>query len=291
MPPLVTIIGETGSGKSDLTVRLAQRFNGEIISADSWAVYKEFTIGTAKPSTAEQASVQHHLIDVAEPLEGFSAVQFQRLAKQAIADIAERGHTPFLVGGTGLYVDSVLFDYGFLPPTDPALRAELNTLALAEVLQRAQYLGLDMTDIDVRNKRRVIRLIENEGKRPTRQSLRQNTLIIGIPSSRADLQARIEKRVDSMLSTGLEQEVRQLADKYGWGIEALKGVGYYQWKSYFEGTQSFEETRAKIITATLDLAKRQRTWFKRNKSIHWLTTEDRFTESVDLVTTFLDNLH
>jgi len=285
---LLVIVGETGSGKSALAIELARRFDGEIISADSWAVYRHFDVGTAKPTTKELATVPHYLIDVAEPEDGFSAVLFQRLAKKAIADIEARGKLPIIAGGTGLYVDSVIFDYGFLPATDPTVRAELNVMSLAEVLRRAEGLGLNTTGIDLRNKRRVIRLIENEGVRPTKQPLREGTLILGLQTDRETLTNRVERRVDAMLAAGLEDEVHQLSEQYGWDAEPMKGVGYYQWRDYFEGTQTLAETKAKIIKATMDLAKRQRTWFKRNKSIQWLTTEDKLDEAVDLVTTFLD---
>lgn len=286
--PLLVIVGETASGKSSLAHELAKKFDGEIISADSWTVYKDFDIGTAKPSGLERAMIPYHLLDVADAHGGFNAVVFQQLALAAIGGIERRGKLPILVGGTGLYIDSVIYEYQFLPPTDPELRKELNKLSLAEVLQRAEDRGLDTTGIDLRNKRRVIRLIENQGLRPSKKALRENTLILGLQVPRAQLRARVELRTDTMLLAGLEDEVRELADRYGWDVEPMKGIGYAQWKAYFEGTQSLEETREKIIKATMDLAKRQRTWFKRNESIHWLTTEDKYTEAVDLATTFLN---
>jgi tRNA dimethylallyltransferase len=285
MSPLVVVVGETASGKSVLALELAERFNGELICADSWTVYQDFDIGTAKPSAAEQAAVPHHLLDVANPAEGFSAVIFQKLAKQAIADISGRGKLPIMVGGTGLYIDSVLFNYGFLPPSDPALRVALNELTLDELHARAIELGLDTTGIDLQNKRRVIRLIENNGARPTKHDLRGNTLVLGLSTEREQLQARITARVDAMLAAGLENEVQILAQRYGWGAEPMKGIGYREWCEYFEGTTDIAQTRARIIKATMDLAKRQRTWFKRNSSIQWLS--DR-SKNVDIVTTFLN---
>ncbi len=285
--PLLVIVGETASGKSALAVELARRFNGELICADSWTVYEGFDIGTAKPSVAERAEIPHHLLDVADPGEGFSAVVFQKLAQAAIADISGRGKLPILVGGTGLYIDSVIFDYGFLPATDPAVRAELNALSLEGVLARAEEMGLDTTDIDLGNKRRVIRLIENNGARPTKQTLRPNTLILGLHTEREVLAERVERRVDAMLDAGLEAEVRGLVEEYGWEAEPMKGVGYGQWKDYFLGEQTLEETRAKIIKATMDLAKRQRTWFKRNNSIQWLADRDKLEQAVDITTTHI----
>ena len=133
--------------------------------------------------------------------------------------------------------------------------------------------GLLTQGIDTRNKRRVIRLIENDGRLPTRQTLRPNTAILGLRPPREALQDRITQRVDTMLVAGLEAEVRELAGQYGWDAEPMKGVGYAQWQGYFEGTgKACRKVRQKIIKANLDLAKRQRTWFKRNKSIHWFDT-------------------
>ncbi|HVS58296.1 MAG TPA: tRNA (adenosine(37)-N6)-dimethylallyltransferase MiaA [Candidatus Saccharimonadales bacterium] len=284
--PLVVIVGETASGKSALALELAEQFGGEIICADSWTVYSHFDIGTAKPSPEERAKIHHQLLDVADPNKGFSAVEFQRLAKKAIDDIASRGKLPIMVGGTGLYIDSVIYDYSFLPPSSPEQRRQLNTLTLTELHTTAKELGLDTTGIDMRNKRRVIRLIENNGVRPTRHKLRPDTLLIGLSVPRDELRNRITERVDKMLRTGLEDEAADLAKRYGWEAEPMKGIGYREWQSYFAGEQTLEQTRLKIISSSLSLAKKQRTWFKRNKSIQWV--DDRI-KAVDLVTTFLNN--
>lgn len=285
MSPLIVVVGETSSGKSALALEIARRFNGELICADSWTVYKDFDIGTAKPTVQERAEIPHHLLDVADPRDGFSAVLFQKQAQRAISDIAARAKLPIMVGGTGLYIDSVLFDYSFLPPADPATRVALNALSLEEVLERAHELGLDTTGIDLRNKRRVIRLIENNGERPLRHAMRGNTLVLGIARERDELLARVTARVDAMLQAGLETEARQLAERYGWEAEPMKGIGYREWREYIAGTASMAETRARIIKATMDLAKRQRTWFKRNSSIQWLNDRSKFE---DIVTTFLN---
>lgn len=284
--PLIVIVGETASGKSALAMELAERFNGELICADSWTVYKGFDIGTAKPSAEDRARVPHHLLDVADPRDGFSAVLFQKLATQSIVDITSRGKLPILVGGTGLYVDSILYDYSFLPPSEPELRAELNAMTLEQVLDRADELELDTTGIDLRNKRRVIRLIENNGVRPGKHELRGNTLVLGMKVEREHLLERITQRVDAMLAAGLENEVRELAERYGWDAEPMKGIGYREWQQYFAGTQDLAETRERIIKASMDLAKRQRTWFKRNNGIQWVSDRGY---AVDLVTTFLNN--
>ncbi len=285
--PLLVLVGETASGKTALSIKLAQKFDGEIICADSWTVRREVDIGTAKPTMAEQTLVRHHLLDVAGPDEDFTAAVFKHLANQAIIDITNRGKLPIMVGGTGLYVDGVIYDYGFLPGGDRADRQALNQLSHAALLQKIADLDLQLDGIDIRNKRRLIRLIETNGAQPTKQALRANTFILGLKTDSDELKRRITERVDTMLASGLEDEVRALVEQYGWDCEALKGIAYAQWRGYFEGNESYEIARTKIIKATLDLAKRQRTWFKRNKSIHWLTTPVNWQETVDIITTFL----
>jgi tRNA dimethylallyltransferase len=289
MPPLIVIVGETASGKSALAMELAQRFDGEIICADSWTVYKGFDVGTAKPSNKERLLIPHHLLDVADPRGGFNAVVFQELAFAAINAIVRRGKLPILVGGTGLYVDSVIYNYEFLEKPPEGMREELNKLSLNELLEMAEGEGLLTREIDTRNKRRVIRLIESGGELPSRKPLRDNALLLGVNVPREQLRTRIESRVDTMLFAGLEGEVRQLAAEYGWDAEPMKGIGYWQWKDYFDGKIGLEAVREKIIKSSMDLAKRQRTWFKRNESIQWLSTEDKISEAVDLATTFLNN--
>lgn len=241
-PKLICVVGETAAGKSALALKLAQQFNGEIICADSQTIRRGVDIGTSKPSSVEQKLVPHHLLDIIEPDQKFSAAQFQQQANKAIEDISGRGKLPIMVGGTGLYIDGVAYNYQF-----------------------------------------------GVAGEPDRGTLRPNTLIIGLKIEREELNERISKRVDAMLAAGLESEVKAQADEYGWDSEALRGVGYAQWNDYFEGGKSLAETRLAIIRATKDLAKRQRTWFKRNKSIQWSDTSVKWLEIVDTVTTFLDN--
>lgn len=235
------IVGETASGKSALSLELAQKFNGEIINADASTLRREADIGTAKPSAAERTLVPHHLLDIIGPDEKFTAAEFKRQVEQAIAEITARGKLPIMVGGSGLYVDSVIYDYKF----------------------------------------------SGKGETADRRQMRVNALVIGLKTDRDELKKRIAERTDSMLKAGLEAEVRGLAQKYGWGCEALRAIGYAEWREYFEGSKSLAETRQKIIKNTYDLAKRQRTWFKRNNSIQWFTTPVNLTEVVDSVTTFL----
>lgn len=283
--PLVVVVGETATGKSALAMELAKKFNGEIISADSWAVYKGFDIGTAKPSKSDQKIVPHHLLDVADPMKGFSAAEFKRQATKAIAEIQSKGKLPILVGGTGLYVDSVLFDYGFLPASSEQERKRLNAMSINELLDEIKKKNLDSRGIDIRNKRRLIRLIENKGVRPTKKGLRSNTIIVGLTCPPKLLKENINRRVDEMLKQGLEAEVKELSNTYGWAVEPMKGISYREFKDYFDGKQTLGQTKERIIISNNQLAKKQRTWFKRNKSIHW--AKDKI-EAVAFVTTELN---
>lgn len=284
--PLVVIVGETGSGKSSLAVQLAGRFQGELICADSWTVYKGFDIGTAKPSLEEQRAIPHHLLDIADPKNGYSAVLFKEQANQAVTAITQRKKLPIMVGGTGLYIDAVLYDYSFMERGDDQQRAELDAQPLDNLLKLAKEKTIDLTGIDVRNKRRVVRAIVTNGQTPERSTLRPNTLILGIKTDRGHLRQRIEQRVDRMLDGGLEHEVAHLAEQYGWEVEPMKGIGYREWQDYFLGSQDISLTRGRIVSATMGLAKRQRTWFKRNPEIQWL---ERPEQADTLIESFLSN--
>lgn len=283
IPKIIVIVGETASGKSALALRLAELFSGEIISADAWAVYKDFDIGTAKPS-GDDLRIPHHLVSVVEPSEGFNAAIYKDMASEVITEIDGRKKLPIVVGGTGLYIDSLLYDYSFLP-ANPDRRRELNEKNLEQLQAEIASKSINIDGIDLRNKRRLVRLLENEGVRPKRDKLRQNTLIIGLAVSRDELKMKITTRVDQMLKLGLSEEVEQLSRRYSWDTEPMKGIGYKEFRAYIEGAQTLEETRDRLISSTLNLAKKQRTWFTRNKSIHWVTHEK---EAVDLVTTFMN---
>lgn len=285
-PPMVVIVGETASGKSALAMELAHRFGGELICADAMTVYPGFDVGTAKPSANDQAKIPHHVLDVANPITGFSAAEFKRLALGSVADISSRNKLPIIVGGSGLYVDGVLYDYQFKDISNRYERDVLNTMTISELIATARERKLDVRLVDNKNPRRLVRFIETEGKSSLRSGLRPQTCVIGLRVDRKELLHRIERRVDSMLQRGLEQEVRQLADRYGWDSEAMNSVGYREWRSYFEGDDSREEVRHKIVVSTVRLAKKQRTWFRRNNSIQWV---DYPSEAVDITTAFLNN--
>lgn len=283
--PLIVIVGETASGKSAIAMDIARKFDGEIIGADSWTVYREFDIGTAKPSKEEFSEIPHHLFNIVDAKDGFNTALYKGLAKQAITNIQNRGKLPVLVGGTGLYIDSVLFDFEFLPAGDPLERDRLNSLNLDDILADANTKGISLESIDIRNKRRIIRAIETGGQTPKRSPLRSNTFVFGIKADRETLKSKISMRVDNMIKLGLEDEVRMLSEKYGWDVEPMKGIGYYQWRDYFSGSQTLSQTYERIISSTINLAKRQRTWFKRNNSIQWLNNGE---ELVETITTLLN---
>ena len=288
IPPLLVIVGETASGKTSLAIELAKRLNGEIISADSWTVRKGLDIGTAKPNQEQKREIRHHLIDIVDPLEDFNAAQFKVQANETIKDIYSRGKLPIMVGGTGLYVDSVIYDYEFLPVKEDFDREEYNSKSIDELMDIIKSKKIDFSNVDIRNKRRLVRLIETNGQIPKKKELRDNTLILGIKVPKDELRKRVSDRVDQMLNEGLESEVRDLSKKYKWDQEIMKGVGYRQWKSYIDGTQDLNETRLQIINATMSLAKRQRTWFKRNNSIQWLDSSIKMENIVELITTKLN---
>ena len=225
--------------------------------------------------------------DIIEPNDDFSAVVFKDLAQKAIDSISSRGKLPIMVGGTFLYVDAVLHDYSFMNVGNPKQRAFLNSKSIKELIDIINQRGYDLSGIDTRNKRRLVRLIEAEGDRPKSSVLRTNTLMIGVTRSRTELRKRMEQRVESMFAQGLKHEVESLAKKYGWGTEALKAIGYREWQAYFEGEQSREETKRRIVRNTLSrLAKRQRSWFKKNPQIVWVEDVE---QAKSVVENFLSN--
>ncbi len=249
--PLIVIVGQTASGKSDIAMQLAQQFDGEIICADSRTVYRGMDIGTAKPTSADQAKVPHHLLDVVTPDESFTAADFQRLASRAIDDILSRGKVPFLVGGSGLYVDAVIYDYTFS--------------------------GQD-GELDPDNPRH-----RKLGSSPVNNTLRPNLQILGPSLETDELRARIEVRVDTMLNNGFIDEAVRLGRQFGWENEQHTIYGVV--REYVAGKVSLDELKADLVKRHMSLAKRQKTWFQRNKSIHWVKSPQ---EAIKLTTDFLN---
>lgn len=282
----ITIVGPTASGKTALAIDLAERFGGEIVCADSRTIYRGMDIGTAKPSREEQARVPHHLLDVVDPGEVLSAAAFKALAEAAITDIAGRGRVPFLVGGSGLYIDAVLFDYEFPPEADPERRAQLEAMTLEELLELLAAEDPEgLARVDVANRRRVIRAIETAGWEVRRRSdVRPEVLVLGMAMNKEVIQERIEKRVEKMLSEGFLDEVRRIGTTYGWESEAMSAIGYRAFKDVVLGTKTVAEGAADFARGDLLLVKKQQTWFKRNPAIRWL---DDPVEAEPLVRAFL----
>jgi len=284
--PLIVLVGETASGKTALAVKLAKQFNGEIICADSRTIYKGMDIGTAKPTMQERGGVPHHLLDVIEPDQSFTAADFKSLALSAINDISSRGRVPFLVGGTGLYIDAIIYDFDFSSPPDRAERARLQQMSIQELQQEIAQKGYDLPK-NSQNPRHLMRVIETEGgvAQAENRELRPNTLLIGLAIDRDELKIKLTKRVQKMVADGLVQETKMLLQKYGPDIQALQSTGYKAIRRYLTGELSLDQAEADFVRNDSQLAKRQRTWFKRNKSIHWRSKQE---EIEDLITTFLN---
>lgn len=285
--PLIVIVGETASGKTALAIELAKQFNGEVIAADSRTVYRGMDIGTAKPTPEEQDGIPHYLIDVVSPDEEFTAAEFKKMANEKIAKIGERGKLPIIVGGTGLYIDSVIYDFEFRTPADTELREKLQGLSVDELQEILKGKDLPLPE-NSRNPRHLIRAIETGGAVASRQPLRENTLVLGLTIDREELRQKLAKRVELMVNQGFVDEVKHVAKQYGWDAPALQAPGYKAFRKYLAGEATLEEAKTLFIQNDAQLAKRQRTWFRRNKDIHWICKKD---EAVDLVTTFLNKVY
>ncbi|MFY9228383.1 MAG: tRNA (adenosine(37)-N6)-dimethylallyltransferase MiaA [Candidatus Microsaccharimonas sp.] len=267
--PLVVIVGPTASGKSALAIELAQEFGGEIICADSRTVYKHMDIGTAKPSAADQAIVPHWGLDLVEPGESFSAADFQKYANEKIADIRARGKVPFMVGGTGLYVDGVVFEYEF-GPANAELREELEKLTLDELYEYCIENNIILPENE-KNRRYVIRAIEQKSINNKRLTEPQhNTIIVGIATELDVLRKRIHERSEHLFESGVVEEAKLLGERYGWESEAMTGNIYRLVHDFLNGATIESELRTRFETSDWQLAKRQLTWLKRNPYIKWL---------------------
>ncbi len=284
--PLIVLVGETASGKTNLAIKLAKRFGGEIIAADSRTFYRGMNIGTAKPTKTERGEVHHHLIDIADPDEPITVADFKQLATGAIENIAGRGKLPILVGGSGLYIDALIFDFALSGRADQQLRVRLQGLAVDELQGELRSRGIPLP-ANPRNPRHLIRCLETGGQTAKQGGLRERCLVLGKRVEREELRARVVARTDKMFDDGLPDEVECLIRQYSSECPALRTIGYQEFFRYFAGQATLGETKADIIRATLQYAKRQRTWFRRNKSIHYICSEE---EAVDLITTFLNNL-
>jgi tRNA dimethylallyltransferase len=274
--PLVVIVGPTASGKSELALRVATRFNGEIICADSRTIYKGMGIGTAKPSKQDQQRIKHHLLDQISPDERFSAYDFQKKAMLAIARIRQKNKIPLLVGGSGLYVDSVLFDYAFPTVSDKTTR-QVDAFNIHELKSHCIKNNIELP-INEKNRRHLISAIIRKNSLPTkRDSLPAKTIIVGITTEKNELLARITKRAEYIFSHGVVDEAKKLGEMYGWDNEAMTANIYPIVRQLIENNITSEEAIEKSITLDWRLAKRQITWFKRNKYIKWLSLDDAET--------------
>ena len=280
---IIVIVGPTAVGKTALAIEVAQRFQGEVISGDSQQVYRTLDIGTAKASPEEQAAAPHHLIDVREVTETYSAYDFVKEASQAIDEIQGRGHLPIIAGGTGLYVQSLLEGYhlgGDVAHEDIlAYRESLSPLTDEELFERVAKEGMEIPQI---NRRRAMRALEiaHFGQDLENQAPSYEPYIICLDDDRQALYDRINRRVDLMVEQGLLEEAQWLYDKHP-EVQAAKGIGYKELFPYFKGEQNLEEALEQLKQNTRRFAKRQLTWFRNRMTVHFYQIgEEGFKERV-----------
>lgn len=298
-PKLIVILGPTASGKSEWAIKLAKKFNGEIISADSRQIYRGMDIGTAKPF--DRGGVPHHLIDNVNPEEEFTVAQYKKMAIEKIKEIQSQGKIPFLVGGTGLYIQAVV-DNLEIPKVVPsqALRRKLEEKSTEELFEDLKRLDPKTAQIiDRKNKRRLIRALEVKilsgisfvSAKKIGEPL-FDTLQIGIKISREKLYKNIDKRVEEQIEQGLESEVSNIYEELSkkmpeekiWQLPSMSGICYQEFKEYLEGKIDLPEVIKLIQLHCRQYARRQLTWFKRDKRIHWVKNLE---ETEKLISEFL----
>ena len=286
MDKLIILTGPTAVGKSELSIKLAKAINGEIISADSIQVYKELNIGSAKIMPEEMQGIRHYLIDVLEPTEDFNVFIFKKMAKEAIEDIISRGKIPIIVGGTGFYIQSIIYDIDFDEEDNSKIRLELEELAREK---GNDYIHGELAKVDKasamkihpNNTKRVIRALEyyrlnnkpislhNETERAKEAVFDAKYFVLN--DKRELLYERINKRVDKMIQLGLVEEVSSLLDK---GLDSsynsMQGIGYKEIVEYLDGKCSLDEAVDNIKKNTRHFAKRQLTWFRREENVNWI---------------------
>ena len=273
---VIFIVGPTASGKSALALKLAQEIGGEIICADSRTVYKGLDVATAKPTPAERAQVPHWGLDLIEPSERFSAADFKQYAQRAIAAIQKEGATPIVVGGTGLYIDGLLFDFDFGPPANEEERALLEAMSVEALQQKIASLGIAMPE-NTQNKRYLVRAVEQGGVNTRKATHMPNAVVVGLRPDMKDLEARIQTRAESMVRGGALDEARWLFDTYGAHAPAVAAPFFKAYAAHIAGDETIDTCTQKDIVLNRQLAKRQLTWFKRNPYIHWFTnTSDAY---------------
>ena len=283
MNHLICIAGPTASGKTALSIALAKELDAEIVSCDSMQVYRRMDIGTAKPSAQERAGIPHHMLDVAEPTEDFSVSRYCEMATPIVDSILERGKTCIIVGGTGLYMDSLIRGNTFAPFPSTGMRQQLEAQPIEEVYARLQTIDPEAAArLHLSDRKRIIRAMEvylETGETITAHNARTQAIpprysplwFALEDEDRQDLYHRIDRRVDGMLDQGLVEEIRGLLDS---GIPktctAMQAIGYKEFLSALDGQISIEEAADQVRKASRHYAKRQLTWFRRNGSIHWL---------------------
>lgn len=297
-PKVIVICGPTASGKTALSIELAKKINGEIISSDSMQIYKDMDIGTAKPTKQEMQEIKHYLLDFVEPDQRYSVAQFKKDAEKAIEEILAKNKVPIIVGGTGLYVDSLIYGIEYQEiELDKKYREELEEKAQKEGLEtlyeQAQKIDPQaMEKISANDKKRILRILEiyhSTGKTKTQQEIesRKNEVkydykVFALNMEREKLYERINKRVDIMIEQGLIQEVENLCSKYTEFPTAMQGLGYKEVVEYLQGKISEQEMIEKIKMETRRYAKRQLTWFRKNKQTIWLDAT-KGKENVEII--------
>ena len=283
MKNLICIAGPTASGKTALSIALAKELDGEIVSCDSMQVYRHMDIGTAKPSLEERAGIPHHMLDVAEPDEDFSVSRYCEMATPIVDSILEQGKTCIIVGGTGLYMDSLIRGNNFAPFPSTGMREKLEAQPIEEVYAQLQAVDPEAAArLHLSDKKRIIRAMEvfletgetitAHNKRTQAIPPRYNPIWFALDDeNRQDLYDRIDRRVDVMLELGLVQEIRDLLSS---GIPktctAMQAIGYKEFLAALDGEISIEEAADQVRKSSRHYAKRQLTWFRRNENIHWL---------------------
>ncbi|WP_108669351.1 tRNA (adenosine(37)-N6)-dimethylallyltransferase MiaA [Peribacillus acanthi] len=302
---LIVIIGPTAVGKTKLSVELAQRFNGEVISGDSMQIYRGLDIGTAKITTEEMDGVPHHLIDIKDPKESFNAAEFQELASNVIRTIAQRGNIPIIAGGTGLYIQSLLYQYEFSEAvSDQEFRQEWEQLAQN---MGEEYVHNRLSEIDPEsasrihpnNTRRVIRALEifhltgvtmtDTLKAQTMQS-RYDFILIGLDMNRDLLYERINKRVDLMIEQGLINEVMELYNQGIRDVQSIQAIGYKEIYEYLDGKCTLDVAVEKLKQNSRRYAKRQLTWFRNKMNVNWfdMSNVQDFEKKVSEISYFIE---
>lgn len=297
-PKVIVICGPTASGKTSLSISLAKKINGEIVSCDSMQIYKEMDIGSAKPTVEEMQEIKHYLVDFVSPEKRYSVSEYKEDASKAIEEIINKGKTPIIVGGTGLYLNSLIYNIQYNEmEVDLNYRRELEKEAeeygLEVLYNRAKEIDPEaMEKVSANDKKRITRVLEiynatgrnkTELEKKSRKEVPYNYLIFGINMERSILYDRINKRVDIMLEQGLIEEVKNLINKYSNMPTAMQGLGYKEVKEFLDGNISKEEMIEEIKMETRRYAKRQITWFKRIENIIWLDGLNKTEENVNSI--------